>query len=167
MKKGQDMTAQASVSVTDASPLTLHFIGNLLTFHVRSAETGGKVTLIENRTMAGQGSPPHRQSDEEIFYVLEGQYEFFLNGERFLKGVGEAMHIAPGTIHAFRNPGPGEARMLIVNAPGGLHEGFFMEVGEDVAAGITGFPPLAPPDVPKIIASAMKHEIEILPPAAG
>ena len=160
------MATQASLTTADASPLTLHFIGNLLTFHVRSAETGGKVTLIENRTMADQGSPPHRQTDDEIFYVLEGEYEFFVNGVRHLKGKGEAIHIVPGTIHAFRNPGPAEARMLIINAPGGLHEGFFLDVGDRVAADIAAFPPLSPPDVPAIIASAMKHDIEIVPPTA-
>jgi quercetin dioxygenase-like cupin family protein len=161
------VNTQANVNTGAQQPLTMHFIGNLLTFHVRSAQTSGKVTLIENRTLAGQGSPPHRQTDDEIFYVLEGQYEFFVNGERQLKSVGEAIHIVPGTIHAFRNPGPDTARMLIINAPGGLHEGFFMEVGEDVSANSAVFPPLTPPDVPAIIASAMKHEIEILPPTAA
>lgn len=160
------MNAQVSMQDLNAAPMTVHFIGNLLTFHVRSAATGGRVTLIENRTLAGQGSPPHRQTDDEIFYVLEGRYEFSVGSERVVKGPGEAIHMVPGVVHAFRNPGPGIARMLIINAPGNLHEGFFMDVGEPVAGHGSDFPPLSPPDVPLIIASALKHQIEILPPDA-
>jgi len=61
----------AKVDPHDTAPMTVHFLGNLLTFHIRSATTGDKFTLIENRTAPGQGAPVHRQADDEAFYVLE------------------------------------------------------------------------------------------------
>ncbi|TNM60933.1 cupin domain-containing protein [Aliirhizobium smilacinae] len=150
----------------DTGPMTVHFLGNLLTFHVRSAATGDKFTLIENRTAPGQGAPLHRQADDEAFYVLEGQYEFFLDGDWHLKGAGEAVHIVPGTVHAFRNPGKTDARMLIINSPGSHHEAFFVDVGDKAEFRQTAFSPIAPPDIPAIVASGLRNHIEILPPAA-
>ena len=61
-------------------------------------------------------------------------------------------------MHAFTNSGATPARMLIVNTPGRLHEGFFLELGEPVDT-IPG-----PPDVARITSVAQKYQIEILPP---
>ncbi|TCR01312.1 quercetin dioxygenase-like cupin family protein [Neorhizobium sp. JUb45] len=154
------------VNSTEAGPMTVHFLGNLLTFHIRSAATDDRFTLIENRTAPGQGSPMHRQADDEAFYVLEGEYEFFLDGAWQRKGPGEAVHIVPGTVHAFRNPGKTDARMLIINSPGSLHEAFFVDVGEKTDLYQASFPPMTQPDVPAIVASGLRNRIEILPPAA-
>jgi quercetin dioxygenase-like cupin family protein len=156
----------AKVNSHDQGPMTVHFLGNLLTFHIRSAATGDKFTLIENRTAPGQGAPMHRQADDEAFYVLEGQYEFFLDGAWHLKRPGEALHIVPGTVHAFRNPGKTDARMLIINSPGSAHEAFFVDVGDRTELHQTSFPPMTAPDVPAIVASGLRNQIEILPPAA-
>jgi len=156
----------AKVNLNDTAPMTVHFLGNLLTFHIRSVTTGDKFTLIENRTAPGQGAPLHRQADDEAFYVLEGEYEFLLDGTWHRKGVGEALHIAPGTVHAFRNPGKADARMLIINSPGSLHEAFFVDVGDEVDVGQTASPPMTSPDIPAIVASGLQNRIEILPPAA-
>lgn len=156
----------AKVDAPDTGPMTLHFLGNLLTFHIRSAVTDDKFTLIENRTAPGQGAPLHRQADNEAFYVLEGQYEFFLDGAWQPKGPGEVVHILPGTVHAFRNPGKTDARMLMINSPGSLHEAFFVDVGEKTELHQTAFPPMTEPNVPAIVASGLRNHIEILPPAA-
>lgn len=155
----------AEVDPEDAAPMTVHFLGNLLTFHIRSAATGDRFTLIENRTAPGQGAPMHRQADDEAFYILEGEYEFLLDGVWHRKGAGEAVHIVPGTVHAFRNPGTTDARMLIINSPGSLHEAFFVDVGEKVELRQTAFPPMTQPDIPAIVASGLQNRIEILPPA--
>jgi hypothetical protein len=62
-------------------------------------------------------------------------------------------------VHAFTNSSSATpAHMLIVNTPGHLHEGFFLDLGEPVDT-IPG-----PPDVARIISVAQKYQIEILPP---
>lgn len=145
---------------------TVHFLGNLLTFRARADDTGGNFSLAECLTAPGAGSPYHTQKDEEAFLVLEGQFEFVLNGQAVRHGPGGFVHVAPGTPHAFRNTGDTPARMLIVNLPAGPHEQFFDEVGEEVAPGASGFPPASAPDIPFIAAAAERHGIAILPPAA-
>ena len=53
--------------------------------------------------------------------------------------------------------------MLIINRREGLHENFFAEAGEPVADA-TSFPPMIPPDVPKIVAASARYGIEMLAP---
>lgn len=144
---------------------TLHFLGNLLTFRARSAQTGGSFSLAECLTAPGAGSPPHTQRDEEAFLVIEGQFEFMLDEKTRLCGPGDFVHVAPNAPHAFRNPGDRPARMLIINLPGGFHEGFFDAVGDVVDSATTSFPPMSPPDIAMIAAAASRYGIELLAPS--
>ncbi len=79
------------------------------------------------------GTPPHRHAQEdEAFYVLEGQYTF-LHGEQAIEcGPGDVVFVPRGDVHAYTNSGATPARMLIINTPGRLHEGFFLALGEPV-----------------------------------
>ena len=147
-----------------ASPSTVHLLGNLLTFRATTGTTGGAFSLVECQTAPGQRSPPHLQPhDLEAFYVLEGEYEFTLGGEAQTHGPGGFVLVPKDVPHHFRNPGKAPARMLILNTPGGLHEGFFRDAGEP-ARPDNAFPPMAPPDVPRLMGIAAQYGIEILPP---
>lgn len=159
------MTVSAAAA-NRADPRTVHFLGNLLTFRARAAATGGSFSITECLTAPGAGSPPHVQADEEAFLVLDGTFEVVLDGAGRTLGPGDFAFVPAGTPHAFRNPGAGPARMLIINLPGGAHEDFFLAVGDPVADAAAGFPPMSAPDVPRIVAEAARFGIEILPPAA-
>jgi hypothetical protein len=74
------------------------------------------------------------------------------------------VHIPSQEPHAFRNTSDKVARMLGINLPGGPHIGFFADVGEPVADA-KSFPPLSPPDVPRLVEAGLRHGITILPPA--
>lgn len=160
------MNRTVPVAAAD-QPATVHFLGNLLTFRARSCETQGRFSLVESLTAPGAGSPPHRQNDEEAFLVLEGSFEFVIDGASRICGPGDFVFVPPHAIHAFRNCGEQPAKMLILNLPGGLHEGFFLAAGEPVAHGTTAFPPMTPPDIPAVTALAARFGIDILPPAAA
>jgi quercetin dioxygenase-like cupin family protein len=61
---------------------------------------------------------PHRHADHaDTFYVLEGEVEFTVEDEVVRAGPGTFVAAPPGTLHGFRNPGPGTARVLNVHAP--------------------------------------------------
>jgi quercetin dioxygenase-like cupin family protein len=61
---------------------------------------------------------PHRHADHaDTFYVLEGEVEFTVEDEVVRAGPGTFVAAPPGTLHGFRNPGPGRARILNVHAP--------------------------------------------------
>lgn len=94
------------------------------------ADTGGSYAIMEIRTQPNGGPPLHRHKREnESFYVLEGEYEFEVDGQRIPAGPGCSVYAAKGTPHAFRNVGESTSRMLVTVQPAGLDE-FFTEYSE-------------------------------------
>ncbi|WP_413710529.1 cupin domain-containing protein [Rhizobium sp. Rhizsp82] len=149
------------------TPMTVHFIGNILTFRARYADTKGSFTVIEVLTAPNAGPPPHTQTDQEAFLILEGRYEIMVGSETKVCGPGDFVHVAPGTMHAFRNIDDKPSKLLLINFPGDLHEEFFVAVGEPLPPGTTQFPEMLPPDIPGIVATAARFGIDIpLAPAA-
>jgi mannose-6-phosphate isomerase-like protein (cupin superfamily) len=81
------------------------------------------------------GPRPHvHRVHEELFYVLEGEFDFFLEDQTARVGAGAFVTVPPGVMHDFRNPGARPARWLGIIAPGGL-ERYFQEVHDLAAAG--------------------------------
>jgi quercetin dioxygenase-like cupin family protein len=155
------MNSASDPSAPETPPLTVHFLGNILTFRARFADTNENFTVIDVLTAPNAGAPPHTQTDQEAFLVLEGHYEITLGNETMICGPGDFVHVSPGVMHAFRNVTDIPSRMLLINFPGDLHEGFFLAVGDRLASGTTEFPALLPPDVPAIVATAARFGIDI------
>lgn len=111
--------------------------------------TGGSSATIIQISPAGGGPPPHRHSNEdESFYVLEGDYEFLVDGEWVKASTGDAMHRRRGTVHTFRNCGSTTGRLLITVTPAGL-EKYLEEIS-----------PLAiPEDIPRLVEISRKYGI--------
>lgn len=148
-----------------AAPMTVHFLGNILRFRARHADTKGNFTVIDVLTAPNAGPPPHTQTDQEAFLVLEGLYEIIVGDEVKHCGPGAFVHVAPGMMHSFRNIAETTSRMLLINLPGDQHEAFFVAVGEPLAEGTIAFPDMLPPDVPKIVETAARFGIDIPVPA--
>jgi mannose-6-phosphate isomerase-like protein (cupin superfamily) len=68
----------------------------------------------------------HRES-EEIYYVVEGEGELQLDGERARVGPGDAVLIPPGAWHEVRASPDGPLRFLCCCAPPYRHEDTFFE----------------------------------------
>lgn len=66
---------------------------------------------------------------EELFYIVEGIFDFFIDDHVERVGPGAFVTVPPGVLHDFRNPGPTSAKWLGITAPGGL-EHYFEEVQE-------------------------------------
>ncbi|MFC5760806.1 cupin domain-containing protein [Rhizobium sp. GCM10022189] len=159
------MNSTPSFKTGAAAPMTVHFLGNILTFRARYADTKGSFTVIEVYTAPNAGPPPHTQTDQEAFLVLEGRYEIIVGDETKHCGPGDFVHVSPGVMHSFRNIDSKPSRMLLINFPGDLHEEFFVAVGDPLAPGTTTFPPMGVPDVGKIVETAARFGIDIpLPP---
>jgi mannose-6-phosphate isomerase-like protein (cupin superfamily) len=111
---------------------TLWALGQLVTYKVTSDQTGGAYSLFEVASQPGTGAPPHVQHrEDEAFYVLEGDYEFLVEDRTLRMPAGSLLYVPKGNLHAYRNVGKGTGRMLVSQTPGGLHERFFEEVGEE------------------------------------
>ena len=57
---------------------------------------------------------PHSHPEEEFFFVLEGNVEFFLNGERKVVGPFSSLYCPSNIEHGIRNVGDTEAKYLVV-----------------------------------------------------
>jgi quercetin dioxygenase-like cupin family protein len=109
--------------------------GDCVTYKVRSAETAGAYFSFEVSTTPGFGPPLHAHAYRELFYVLEGEYEFTFEQDGELTAVtgtaGTALAIPPDVPHTFKNASSGPARLLFVHQPAALEE-FFEEFGVPV-----------------------------------
>src|SRR5919202_4865048 len=136
--------------------------GHMATFKATSEDTSGTYTITEDTLPPQVGPPPHiHHTQEETFYVLEGEMEFVTDGVTTRAAAGSLVRIPRGVLRDYRNMGSEPARVLVLYAPGGF-EGFFEEVGELVTDHFV--PPEDPPDVEKLVAAAAKYGAEIPPP---
>ena len=142
---------------------SLWVLGELVTRKVASEQTGGAYSLFEVVTQPQVGPPPHIQHrEDEAFWVLEGEYEFLVEGRTLLMPAGSLLYVPKGSLHAHKNVGEGTGRMLVSQTPGGLHERFFEELGEPAKDTLS---PVSeePPNVQRIGTIAAKYGIEISP----
>lgn len=152
--------------MSKSRPRIYHLLGNLLTFHAFPAETGDKYTLVEIQTAPGAGAPPnHHAGEDESFFVLEGQFEFHVDGQQITAVAGDFVKIPDGAVHAFTCTGQNAGRLICINAPGKMHDTFFTQAGDAMPDGTTQVPaPDGPPDIPAIMAVAEMAGMTILAP---
>lgn len=81
--------------------------------------TGGRLSITESVTVGGAPLHMHR-NDDEVFYVLDGVLKVTIDGVEHTVPAGGTVYIPRGAAHAWDTEG--EARLLIVTAPGGLEE---------------------------------------------
>jgi hypothetical protein len=98
--------------------------------------------------------------------VIEGRVAFHVDGRDFEAGPGEHVRIPDGAVHAFHVVSDNPARMLILNAPGGMHDQFFTGLGKPVADDTkTPAPVEGPPDIGAVLAVAERVGMKIFAPA--
>lgn len=144
---------------------TYDVLGNVVKFLAYPDETDGKYCVIECIVPKGAGAPPNMHAGEmEAFYVLDGEVAFHVDGEDIVAKKGTFLTVPDGAIHAFSGVSE-EAKLLIVNAPGVMHERFFTSVGSELPEGATRpLPPSGPPDIPALVAKASSLGMTILAP---
>ena len=109
----------------------LRAFGDELLLHLGTDDTGGKFSMWTNVTPPGGGPPPHyHEHEDEWFLPLSGPAEFFYDGTWSKVEAKTAVFMPRGVVHAFRNPGESDLRMLIQTIPGGF-EKFFAECAEE------------------------------------
>lgn len=147
---------------------SLWLLGELVTYKIPSRQTGGAYSHFEATTDPGAGPPPHaHHREDEAFYVLEGEYEFLVDGHTLKAEAGSLVYVLKGTLHAHRNVGKGVGGMLLTQTPGGLYEHFFEQAGRPVDGDDGGLPVFEEqPDAASIVAIAAEYGMEIPPPIA-
>jgi quercetin dioxygenase-like cupin family protein len=105
--------------VMAVSAVTLHF--------VQAQQPGAKRTELQRRDLsvpgrevvqvrvdldAGYVFPSHTHPGEEIIYVIEGTWEYQIDGKPVKAEAGDVLFIPAGTIHSAKNAGTGNAAEL-------------------------------------------------------
>ncbi|NEO86167.1 MAG: cupin domain-containing protein [Spirulina sp. SIO3F2] len=142
-----------------------YYLGqDLYTFKAIGEETGEAYALCEVIVAPQGGSPPHRHTrEDESFYVQEGEIEFQLDDQTLVATSGTFLHSPKGQLHCFKNTTAAPAKMLVWVVPAGF-EKFMAEIGKAVNGKVTSGASLTPEDLDKILTTAPKYGIEIIPP---
>lgn len=146
--------------VAPGEGVTFHVLGgDQITIKAGGDDTGGALAVCETVTPPQAGPPPHlHQREDESFYVLEGEFEFYVGSEVISASAGSYV-LAPRNIpHRFRNVGETPGRLLIVCQPAG-----FEKFVEDFAE----LPPDEPPDMATMTAIGERHGIVFLQDTSG
>lgn len=108
--------------------------GDTLRFLVGADETRGGYSLHDRTAPPGSRSTPHVHNRvSEAFYVIDGALELEV-GSHSLTGVAGTFVLAPpGVMHAWRNPGENDARILVIFSPPVAYE-YFEELDRLTAA---------------------------------
>jgi quercetin dioxygenase-like cupin family protein len=132
------------------SPIrTFHVFGERIDVLVDTATSNGASAAIIQHVPPGGGPPPHsHKMEDETFFVLEGDFEIFGDGQWRPVARGEAAYGPRGGVHTFRNTGTSPGRVLIFITPAGF---------EDYLEAISPFSPAT--DMPKILEISTKYGI--------
>jgi mannose-6-phosphate isomerase-like protein (cupin superfamily) len=109
-----------------------HFIGRPdgaggPTIKLSADQSGGAITVYESHRPAGDTGGPaehFHHACHELFYVLEGDYRFLIDGQVIAAPPGTFIFVPCGVRHTFRSTGAHEGRMLTALLPGGLDRYF-------------------------------------------
>ncbi len=114
-------------------------------FLVEASDSNGSLTMFEVEVPADARMPaPHSHDGfEETIFGLAGRTTYTVGGETIEVDPGDCICIPRGVVHAFANHGSSEARFLAIASPGVFGPGYFIEIGELLAASAGGPPDLA------------------------
>lgn len=133
----------------------LHVIGHDISLKLSSQETGGNCYVFEAMSPPGFGVPPHvHQHEDEIGYIIEGEYEIYLDGMVSIVTAGATLNFSRHISHGFRNVGKQSGRVLFFVTPGVNFEKFFNE--------LSSLPANIPPDLEKVAEIFKRYNIELI-----
>ncbi len=112
---------------------------------------GGNVQVVEYHSTDRDGPPPHYHPWHEIEFVIEGEVEFYLQGEWIHAGPGAVQMLPAGVAHSVRVPA-GKAKLLYITI-GAPYDGFARELSALYEFGQA--------DLQSIVATANRHGVRL------
>jgi quercetin dioxygenase-like cupin family protein len=124
-----------------------------------SSQTHGKYAVVITTTPPGGGPPLHvHQFEDEMFYILEGTYEFRFGDETVTANQGDLVYLPRQIPHRFRSIGSAPGITMNTVTPGGLEQ-FFVDIDQ--------LPKDHPLDPAQVRAIAQPYGLSFLPEEAG
>lgn len=98
------------------------YMGSLVTNLAEKKDTNGAFCLVEGILVPGNEPPPHVHTrEDELFYVLEGEFDVYVGEEAFKVETGECIFLPRFKPHAFIIRSP-RLHLLTLFTPGGFEE---------------------------------------------
>lgn len=100
---------------------------NVLDVKVSGKDTNGDLAIFEQTSLSqGRGTPLHvHLGQDEIFYVLEGEYAFQVGEDKYRLKTGDSIFLPRYVPHAWTQVSP-RGHMLVTMQPAGKLEEFFV-----------------------------------------
>lgn len=145
----------APVTVLPDQTRKISAFGEEVFVHLSGEQTGGAFTLFTEITSPGGGPPPHyHDNEDETFFVQEGRFAFYSDGQWKEVPEGTTLFMPKGSVHTFKNVGDQPGRLLICTRPAGF-EVFFGRCAEE-------FSKPGGPSMPRIIEISAEHGIHFV-----
>ncbi|ETZ20965.1 cupin domain-containing protein [Pedobacter sp. V48] len=128
---------------------------NVLDVKVSGTDTGGNLAVFEQTSVSqGKGTPLHiHQLQDEMFYVLEGEYFFKVGDDKFHLAAGDSIFLPMRVPHAWTQISE-KGKMTVIFQPAGKMENFFVTL-----AGLDHTP-----DPEELISIFADHEMKVVGP---
>lgn len=137
-------------SKTAAKPESYYVVGETLTPMLTHA-MGSAIEIFDTRGAAGGGPPPHKHKWEEIYVVLSGEMDVFVDGKTTRLKAGDFAHVPADTPHGYTTLT--DTHFLTIVSKGNAAQ-FFKELSDTVE--------MNPPDIPGMLRVGEKHGITFL-----
>jgi len=110
------------------TPAPLNIVGEETLVKVSAEDSDGTLAFFHLVAPPMSGPPRHVHTrEDELFYVLEGELVFELDGHRHTVRTGDTVYLRRGVVHAYQNFTTSDARLLIATTPG-VFSDFFVEL---------------------------------------
>lgn len=144
--------------------------GHFFNFLSTGKDSNGQHLIYEDLVPPGGGPPPHTHPDEELFYIIEGDFEFILHelDKPFRVAPGQLVRIPGSAVHTFKNVGTTTGRTITMLFPGDL-EKYYRAVGIPVTdpgqvPDLSVVPDYAHMDLRKAFELAEPHQVRFVLP---
>lgn len=128
------MTINKTITTVDNEQgQSISVVGNTYRILISGEQTNSNYAVIDMLVPPGGGPGPHAHKDiQEMFYVVEGEIDFKMEGGSYTAKKGSFVNISlGGAVHSFKNTTDKVAHLLCTVVPAGL-ESFFKEIGKPV-----------------------------------
>jgi len=145
---------------------SLSVVGDTYRIIIPGEQTNGSYAVIDMLVPPGGGPGPHAHQDiQEMFYVVEGEVDFKMEGGKYKAKKGSFVNIPlGGAVHCFKNTSNTVAHLLCTVVPAGM-DAFFEEIGKPIATGIFLKPVvLSPEELLTLKTIAEKYGQKLYPP---
>jgi quercetin dioxygenase-like cupin family protein len=159
-------TSKTITTIDNEQGQSISVAGGTYRILISGEQTDGNYAVIDMLIPPGGGPGPHAHKDiQEMFYVVEGEIEFKMEGGKRIAKKGSFVNIPlGGAVHGFKNTTGKIAHLLCTVVPAGL-DSFFQEIGKPIESGTFLAPPvLSAEELDKLKSLAKKHGQVLYPP---